>query len=377
MLQAARVHRIGQKKIVHIYRLVTAGSVEERIVQRAQRKLFLDSMINRGSTAQAKLMDEDDDLENDNNNNDIEILDENEDIESNKKKTNDKSKSKSGKRGRKPKNEVEEESDDEKVEAVVDEDKENDVPKNISTSKVLSALKFGWNSVFSVNNNHVLTDDELDLIINRTRGLNSTSINNETIPTTNESKDDLNENSDNNNENEMIDKDKLIENEKVAEINEKVLKLLENQELTIANFNENEPLFNLRSINTEFNTNNKSKDMNYKDIINAWNNRFNSTKIEIVPTETVEIEETANNATETNEFVVPDGTKRNRKVRTHQIHVEGVGNIEVMDDEELLSNTIMKKKKEDLHNHSIYIPSTGRQIAGRDYDHSDLCHECW
>jgi hypothetical protein len=51
----ARVHRIGQTRIVHVYRLVTEGSVEECIVQRAQRKLFLDSMVNRGSTLQAKL----------------------------------------------------------------------------------------------------------------------------------------------------------------------------------------------------------------------------------------------------------------------------------------------------------------------------------
>jgi SWI/SNF-related matrix-associated actin-dependent regulator of chromatin subfamily A member 5 len=43
-----RVHRIGQTRVVHVYRLVTAGSVEECIVQRAQRKLFLDTMINRG-----------------------------------------------------------------------------------------------------------------------------------------------------------------------------------------------------------------------------------------------------------------------------------------------------------------------------------------
>ena len=35
----ARVHRIGQKKVVHIYRLVSEGSVEERIVQRAQKKV--------------------------------------------------------------------------------------------------------------------------------------------------------------------------------------------------------------------------------------------------------------------------------------------------------------------------------------------------
>jgi SWI/SNF-related matrix-associated actin-dependent regulator of chromatin subfamily A member 5 len=51
----ARVHRIGQTKVVHVYRLVTAGSVEECIVQRAQRKLFLDTMVNRGSTMQAQL----------------------------------------------------------------------------------------------------------------------------------------------------------------------------------------------------------------------------------------------------------------------------------------------------------------------------------
>merc|ERR1719272_1000128 len=36
-LQAmARVHRIGQTKVVHVYRLVSSGTMEERIVQRAQ-----------------------------------------------------------------------------------------------------------------------------------------------------------------------------------------------------------------------------------------------------------------------------------------------------------------------------------------------------
>ena len=58
-LQAmARVHRIGQTRVVHVYRLVTEGSVEECIVQRAQRKLFLDTMVNRGSTRQAQLQDQ-------------------------------------------------------------------------------------------------------------------------------------------------------------------------------------------------------------------------------------------------------------------------------------------------------------------------------
>lgn len=48
-LQAmARVHRIGQTKTVHVYRLLSAGTVEERIVERAEKKLYLDQMVNRG-----------------------------------------------------------------------------------------------------------------------------------------------------------------------------------------------------------------------------------------------------------------------------------------------------------------------------------------
>mmetsp|Transcript_29170 Transcript_29170/g.56796 ORF Transcript_29170/g.56796 Transcript_29170/m.56796 type:complete len:1721 (-) Transcript_29170:714-5876(-) len=57
MQAMARCHRIGQKKIVHVYRFISAGTMEERVVQRAQKKLFLDTMVNRGSTAQAQKMD--------------------------------------------------------------------------------------------------------------------------------------------------------------------------------------------------------------------------------------------------------------------------------------------------------------------------------
>jgi hypothetical protein len=48
-LQAmARVHRIGQTKPCHVYRLCTSGTVEQRIQQRAEKKLYLDQMVNRG-----------------------------------------------------------------------------------------------------------------------------------------------------------------------------------------------------------------------------------------------------------------------------------------------------------------------------------------
>jgi SWI/SNF-related matrix-associated actin-dependent regulator of chromatin subfamily A member 5 len=43
----ARVHRIGQTKTVHIYRLFSKDTVEERILLRADKKLYLDKMVNR------------------------------------------------------------------------------------------------------------------------------------------------------------------------------------------------------------------------------------------------------------------------------------------------------------------------------------------
>jgi hypothetical protein len=46
----ARVHRIGQTKTVHVYRMLSAGTVEERIVERAAKKLYLDQMVNRGTS---------------------------------------------------------------------------------------------------------------------------------------------------------------------------------------------------------------------------------------------------------------------------------------------------------------------------------------
>uniref|UniRef100_A0A7S2WMT9 Uncharacterized protein n=1 Tax=Mucochytrium quahogii TaxID=96639 RepID=A0A7S2WMT9_9STRA len=52
-----RVHRIGQTKPVHVYRLIAKGTVEERVVQRAKKKLYLDKMVNRGSTSQAEALE--------------------------------------------------------------------------------------------------------------------------------------------------------------------------------------------------------------------------------------------------------------------------------------------------------------------------------
>lgn len=46
-----RAHRIGQTRPVTVYRLVTSGTVEERMVARAQKKLYLDSRVMGSSSS--------------------------------------------------------------------------------------------------------------------------------------------------------------------------------------------------------------------------------------------------------------------------------------------------------------------------------------
>lgn len=52
----SRVHRLGQTKPVWVYRFVSAGTVEERILQRAQTKLVLDTAVLTENLAPEQLL---------------------------------------------------------------------------------------------------------------------------------------------------------------------------------------------------------------------------------------------------------------------------------------------------------------------------------
>lgn len=55
-----RAHRIGQTKQVYVFRFITEGSVEERMLERAAQKLRLDQLvIQQGRTQNTKGVSQD------------------------------------------------------------------------------------------------------------------------------------------------------------------------------------------------------------------------------------------------------------------------------------------------------------------------------
>jgi SWI/SNF-related matrix-associated actin-dependent regulator of chromatin subfamily A member 5 len=263
----ARVHRIGQTKTVHVYRLVTKGSVEERIIQRAQKKLFLDGMVNRDKTKQA-----------------------NESIE-----------------------------------------EQQDSIENVDHNFLMSMIRFGWNSVFSADEEtnlaeSELTDGDIALLIDRNRGTKSTS-----AP-------------------ESLSAAFASLEEKAPSVQ----KLAENQEQTLLAFDENAPLVPIR---------------------NKTLSSSPSQSPRIARICGLEVDTAVDHAN-------MGRSKRQRKSRLTEVLDDSDGesypvllanNYSLDEGEPSIFATETSKKKVDLY---TFQRRESRQIAGRDYSNEDICQVC-
>ena len=349
-LQAmARVHRIGQTKVVHIYRLVTVGSVEERIVQRAQKKLFLDGMVNRGSTAQARALDSnplhqgDESLEPTGDINAMVMAEEEVGVapavvsikiseaagETFQGKKDEPEEpviinTSTGRRRGRPRRDCEEEERKKRSELAMSD-------AEVEQNKFLAALKFGWNSVFSASSNENsigLTDEQIELIIDRTRGL-------------------------------------VVAGEK-DEKSAKLDALFENQQVSLTDFDETAPLISVREFDGMIISGKKERDTSMEDIAAHWR----------------EVEETDDEQ---------GRGKRSKVSRMFEVEVDGVGTVQVLksNDYDLnvgepsvqnreMAGTAAKRVKAERDAAAVaFIPTRGRQIAGRDFSHQEHCQNCW
>jgi hypothetical protein len=75
--------------------------------------------------------------------------------------------------------------------------------------------------------------------------------------------------------------------------------------------------------------------------------------------------------------------KRNLSARTVDMMVEGLGVVKVskfsLDPEDngfskVIDKRAARRKEQEA---LLYVSNSGRQVAGRDYHHQDMCNECW
>lgn len=257
----ARVHRIGQTKTVHIYRLVTAGTVEERIVQRAQKKLFLDTVVNRGSTSKALELDE---LREDS-------------------KTN---------------------------ETFAGEDTDD-----VSMGAMMSALKFGWNSCFSFDDNEEnlgddddikFSDEVLNSIIDRKRGLSADQESNPDDPVSHvaAAQVSIQRNA------KSVARETRSGNSSDKKKKNKVIdaSIRENQQLSADSFTENAPMVSLRQLGNEVIGTCAGPSNKVKDIAEAWASKVTGKRESKSRMESVKVKGVGTvNVLKSNQYSLEDG----------------------------------------------------------------------
>ena len=149
----------------------------------------------------------------------------------------------------------------------------------------------------------------------------------------------------------------------------------ENQEYSLHTFNEHAPLVSIRDIKmadaVEIET---TKPVSSKP----------SSSVDLTTTESDKANLTTTSHTDTAR------PKRNISSRTVDMMVEGLGIIKVskdsIEDEAYYhpnntntSTTLLDKRAARQREQAavLYISHSGRQVAGRDFEHQDICNECW
>jgi len=343
----ARVHRIGQTKVVHVYRLVTAGSVEECIVQRQQRKLFLDNAVNRGSTKNAE-------------------------AEEAAKKKDKKDKKRAGGSGDDEEDGEEGDEEEEEEEGGDSKDIGNEADEagegfpgdEPEPSKVFQAVRFGWNSVFSANQSGKkdISDEDLERLLDRKRGIAAAD---DVGGTLEHAEDQVWQE---NQQSSLETFDELVPMLRIDNIRSAVRDTGEQEAKTVeAAGQEGEGPSSGALVDTEQGTVEEgaaggSSEMQVADAVDAP-----------VATPAFEVE-----------MAVAARPKRTVQSRTVEVYVEGLGMVPVsrasmgVDDDAAKSKAFIAREARQKASQSlVYVTNSGRQVAGRDFNHQDVCQQCW
>lgn len=403
----ARVHRIGQTKIVHVYRLVTKGSIDECIVHRAQKKLFLDSMVNRGSTSNALALDKQ--IQEEKQRRKLEQKHDDEEERSSKRQ-----KLEGDDEGEQEVDNEEEDSEGDGQGKANEDGADEDEFDMMNATRLFTTLKFGWNSAFSAGSSdskqpeEMISDADIELIIDRTRGIdsagNATATNASITPGENNKG-----SSDISNEKTIQSTDEIggvpsSENAVAAAVVNKELstdnKLKENQEISIDTFDEHVPLVKIDNI----------REQSLLDLENQFKSAYEQGDKDALTNALGGDVADNQDSNEITEMTARGRPKRQVKSRTETIHVVGVGPVSVLrssifgglndaaDNEKGNASGAVKKKSKNILegfrglsdsnntnnqnsslNGGMVLPTSNslRQVAGRDYQHQDVCQICW
>lgn len=221
-------------------------------------------------------------------------------------------------------------------------DDDDDDENEIVPSKAFIALKFGWNSIFVPNQS---TDDftgfdeaSLDSIIDRTRGL----------------VDKVTDKEDTNLAEENVTR-KLNNKEMVS--SDSSAKIFEQQQISVDKFDEKVPLNPVYKFHRHEEIMDRFKDVQLTSHKQRGSLEHSSEALEQV-SEDYEL--------------VKHRKRREVSSRTIDVFVEGLGVVQMMKER---ATEMSVKPKQDLNNFT-YMRPTGKQVAGRDFDHLDYCQYC-